>query len=187
MSIKEAAQSLLDRYWRSLPGNFRGAIWVLLSAFTFILLQALTKQLGGRFDSIQLAFFRASIGGLAVLPFIFSRGSSAFRTENLPYHVGRGLFGAMAIFLMVFAIIHMPLADATVIGFTRTLASELAARKVTANAIAPGFIETEMTAELGEVVLDAAKKRIPAKRLGQPSDVADAVLFLASNAATGSR
>lgn len=121
MSIKEAAQSLLDRYWHSLPGNFRGAIWVLLSAFTFILLQALTKQLGGRFDSIQLAFFRASIGGLAVLPFIFSRGSSAFRTENLPYHVGRGLFGAMAIFLMVFAIIHMPLADATVIGFTRTL------------------------------------------------------------------
>ena len=72
---------------------------------------------------------------------------------------------------------------AGVIGFTRTLASELAARKVTANAIAPGFIETEMTAELGEVVLDAAKKRIPAKRLGQPSDVADAVLFLASNAA----
>jgi 3-oxoacyl-[acyl-carrier protein] reductase len=73
---------------------------------------------------------------------------------------------------------------AGVIGFTRTLASELAARNVTVNAIAPGFIETEMSAELGEVMLDAAKKRIPAKRLGQPSDVADAVLFLASEAAS---
>ncbi len=121
MSTKQAIQALLERYWRSLPGNFRGAIWVLLSALTFIILQAFTKQLGGKFDSIQLAFFRASFGGLAVLPFIFSRGLSAFRTENLPYHIGRGLFGAMAIFLMVFAVIHMPLADATVIGFTRTL------------------------------------------------------------------
>ncbi|MCG8583680.1 MAG: 3-oxoacyl-ACP reductase FabG, partial [Pirellulales bacterium] len=72
---------------------------------------------------------------------------------------------------------------AGVIGFTRTLASELAGRKVTVNAIAPGFIETEMSAELGEVVLDAMTKRIPAKRLGQPADVADSVLFLASGAA----
>jgi 3-oxoacyl-[acyl-carrier protein] reductase len=72
---------------------------------------------------------------------------------------------------------------AGVIGLTRTLASELAGRKVTVNAIAPGFIETDMSAELGEVVLDAMKKRIPAKRLGQPTDVADSVLFLASPAA----
>jgi drug/metabolite transporter (DMT)-like permease len=121
MSIKEAVQPLLDHYWRSLPGNFRGAIWVLLSAFSFILLQAITKQLGGKFDSIQIAFFRAVIGGVAVLPFIYSRGLSAFQTKNLPYHVGRAVFGAMAIFLMVFAVIHMPLADATVLGFTRAL------------------------------------------------------------------
>jgi len=121
MSIKEAVQPLLDRYWRSLPGNFRGAIWVLLSAFSFILLQTLTKLLGGKFDSIQIAFFRAVFGGIVVLPFIYSRGLSAFQTKNLPYHVGRAVFGAMAIFLMVFAVIHMPLADATVLGFTRAL------------------------------------------------------------------
>ncbi|MEE9194682.1 MAG: DMT family transporter [Alphaproteobacteria bacterium] len=121
MSIKEAVQPLLDRYWRSLPRNFRGAFWMLLSGLTFIILQALTKQLGGKFDAIQIAFFRALFGGLVVLPFIFKRGYAAFNTENLPYHIGRGLFGAMAIFLMVFAVIHMPLADATVIGFTRTL------------------------------------------------------------------
>lgn len=121
MSIKEATRPLLDRYWRSLPGNFRGAFWMLLSALAFIILQALTKLLGGKFDTVQLAFFRAVFGGIAVLPFILKRGVSAFATENLPYHFGRGVFGAMAIFLMVYAIVHMPLADVTVLGFTRAL------------------------------------------------------------------
>jgi 3-oxoacyl-[acyl-carrier protein] reductase len=60
---------------------------------------------------------------------------------------------------------------------------ELASRGITVNAVAPGFIETEMTAVLGDAVKDEAKKRIPARRLGRPEDVAEAVLFLASRAA----
>ncbi len=72
---------------------------------------------------------------------------------------------------------------AGIIGLTRTVAKELASRKVTVNAVAPGFIETEMTEALGPVVLDEVKKRVPAKRLGQVEDVAGAVLFLASDAA----
>jgi 3-oxoacyl-[acyl-carrier protein] reductase len=51
------------------------------------------------------------------------------------------------------------------------------------NCIAPGFIETDMAAKLGEAILGEAKKRIPANRLGTPAEVADAVLFLASDAA----
>ncbi len=69
---------------------------------------------------------------------------------------------------------------AGMIGLTRTLSKELISRGVTVNAVAPGFIGSEMTAELGEVVLAEAKKRIPAKRLGEAEDVAAAVLFLAS-------
>ena len=72
---------------------------------------------------------------------------------------------------------------AGVIGFTRTVAKELASRKVTVNAICPGFIATEMTDVLGPAVLDVVKKRVPAKRLGQVEEIADAVLFLASNSA----
>jgi 3-oxoacyl-[acyl-carrier protein] reductase len=72
---------------------------------------------------------------------------------------------------------------AGIIGMTRTVARELASRKVTVNAVAPGFIETEMTAAMGPAVLDEVKKRIPAKRLGQVGDIAGAVLFLASDAA----
>jgi 3-oxoacyl-[acyl-carrier protein] reductase len=72
---------------------------------------------------------------------------------------------------------------AGMIGLTRTLSKELISRGVTVNAVAPGFIASEMTAEMGEVILEEAKKRIPAKRLGEPADVAAAVLFLASKAA----
>lgn len=72
---------------------------------------------------------------------------------------------------------------AGMIGLTRTLSKELANRNITVNAVAPGFIESEMTAKLGEVVLEEVRKRIPANRVGKPEDVAAAVLFLASPAA----
>lgn len=73
---------------------------------------------------------------------------------------------------------------AGLIGMTRSLSKELAGRKVTVNAVAPGFIESEMTAVLGESIVAEVKKRIPAKRLGKPEDVGSAVLFLASSAAS---
>jgi len=72
---------------------------------------------------------------------------------------------------------------AGLIGMSRSLSKELAGRKVTVNCVAPGFIESEMTKILGPVIVEEAKKRIPAKRLGQPEDVAACVLFLASRAA----
>ena len=73
---------------------------------------------------------------------------------------------------------------AGLIGLTRSLSRELAGRKVTINAVAPGFIESDRTATLGPAVVDEAKKRIPAKRLGTPAEVAAAILFLASPAAS---
>ncbi|MEX2119761.1 MAG: 3-oxoacyl-[acyl-carrier-protein] reductase [Pirellulales bacterium] len=69
---------------------------------------------------------------------------------------------------------------AGLIGMTRSVARELAGRKVTVNAVAPGFIETEMTEALGQSLLDEVQKRIPARRLGKPDEVARAVLFLAA-------
>jgi 3-oxoacyl-[acyl-carrier protein] reductase len=69
-------------------------------------------------------------------------------------------------------------------GFTRCLATELARRGITVNAVAPGFIETDMTAAIRNAAESEIKKRIPARRLGQPDDVAQAVLFLASDQAS---
>jgi len=70
---------------------------------------------------------------------------------------------------------------AGMIGFTKSIAKELGSRNIRCNAIAPGFIETEMTAELNEEQLKEWIKSIPLKRAGQGKDIADACRFLASD------
>lgn len=72
---------------------------------------------------------------------------------------------------------------AGLIGLTKSTARELAARGITVNAIAPGFIETDMTSILKEETKEAVLKGIPMASFGQPEDIAQAVLFLASPAA----
>ncbi len=67
-----------------------------------------------------------------------------------------------------------------VIAFTKSVAKELASRNVNVNAIAPGFIQTDMTAKLSQEIQDAMLKLIPLGRLGTPKDVANLALFLAS-------
>ena len=73
---------------------------------------------------------------------------------------------------------------AGVIGFTKSIALELGSRNIRCNAIAPGFIETEMTENLGEEVINTWRKSIPLKRGGTPEDVANTTLFLASDLST---
>ena len=72
---------------------------------------------------------------------------------------------------------------AGLIGFTKSVARELASRGITVNALAPGFVETDMTAGLDEEAKSALLARIPLNCLGQPEDIAHAALFLASSAA----
>ena len=74
-------------------------------------------------------------------------------------------------------------AKAGIIGFTRTIAKEVASRGITANAIAPGYIETEMTQQLEESWKQELQKRIPIGYIGSSRDVAEAVAFLASEEA----
>jgi|TARA_B100001971_G_scaffold211295_1_gene238742 3-oxoacyl-[acyl-carrier protein] reductase len=74
-------------------------------------------------------------------------------------------------------------AKAGIIGFSKTIAKEIASRGITANAIAPGFIDTEMTKRLPESQRQELLKRIPLGYLGSPNDIAEAVAFLASEEA----
>lgn len=73
---------------------------------------------------------------------------------------------------------------AGVIGFTKSVAKELAARNVLVNAVAPGFIDTDMTRALPEAARETLRKLIPLGRLGAAEDVANAVLFLSSDLAS---
>jgi len=69
---------------------------------------------------------------------------------------------------------------AGIIGFTKSLAKEVASRNILVNAVAPGFIETSMTAVLKDEIKEEIAKQIPLKRMGTPEDVANVVSFLVS-------
>jgi len=74
-------------------------------------------------------------------------------------------------------------AKAGIVGFTRALARELGGRSITVNAVAPGFIDTDMTRDLGPAQTARMLERIPLGRPGAPEEIAAAVTFLASPAA----
>jgi len=74
-------------------------------------------------------------------------------------------------------------AKAGLLGFTKSLAQEVGSRDVTVNAVSPGFIDTDMTRSLSEEQRNILLQRIPMQRLGQPEDIAAAVVFLASDSA----
>lgn len=74
-------------------------------------------------------------------------------------------------------------AKAGMIGFSKSLAMEVASRNITVNVVAPGFIDTDMTRALNSEQHDAIIQKIPMQKLGQPEDIANAVAFLASDAA----
>jgi 3-oxoacyl-[acyl-carrier protein] reductase len=74
-------------------------------------------------------------------------------------------------------------AKAGIIGLTRTVSKEMASRQITINAIAPGFIETDMTQKIPEKLKEEFNKRIPAGYFGTPRDIAEAAAFLASDEA----
>lgn len=74
-------------------------------------------------------------------------------------------------------------AKAGILGFTKALAQESAAKGITVNAICPGYIETDMTGKIQKEVLDSIIRQIPAARMGQPKEIADLVVYLASESA----
>jgi 3-oxoacyl-[acyl-carrier protein] reductase len=75
-------------------------------------------------------------------------------------------------------------AKAGIIGFTRAVAREVASRNVTVNAVAPGFVDTDMTSGLAEELKETIRKQIPMGRYAEPAEVAAVVAFLASDAAS---
>ena len=70
------------------------------------------------------------------------------------------------------------------VAFTKSLSKEVAKRKITVNCVSPGFIETDLIADLAEEMRDAYKKMVPLKRFGTPEEIADAVVFLAGENAS---
>tara|TARA_Y100000310_G_scaffold290606_1_gene317940 strand:- start:260 stop:619 length:360 start_codon:yes stop_codon:yes gene_type:complete len=71
-----------------------------------------------------------------------------------------------------------------IIGFTKSIAQELGSRNITVNAVAPGYIETDMTENLSSQIKENLLNQIPLKRIGNPGDIAKVILFLTSDEAS---
>lgn len=110
-------------------------------------------------------------------------------TRSVAKHMMKQRYGRIVNIASIVGIIGNPgqanysASKAGLIGLTKTVAKELASRGVTCNAIAPGFIKTEMTEKLPEGAKQKLMDAIPMSRLGEPKDVAQGVLFLVSEAA----
>jgi 3-oxoacyl-[acyl-carrier protein] reductase len=114
--------------------------------------------------------------------FLFSRAVGAIMM--------RGRYGRIINISSVSGLIGNPgqanysASKAGIIGFTKTVARELASRGITVNAVAPGFITTDMTDALSDKIKAEVKERVPVRRLGTPEDIADAVCYLAGPGAS---
>lgn len=117
MSDGEETRPGLAARWRALPGNLRGALWMLLAGLLFSVMGAIIKALGARLDAFQIGFFRCAVGLVAVLPFMLRSGRAAFPRRRLALHATRGALGTAAMFCSFYALTVLPLADATAISF----------------------------------------------------------------------
>ena len=107
--------------WQRLPGNARGALFMLLAGVLFSGMSATVKTLGARYDIFEVAFFRCLFGLVTVTPFMLREGVSSLRTKRPVMHLARGVLAAGSMFCGFYALTHLTLADATAIGFTKPM------------------------------------------------------------------
>ena len=113
--------------WLRLPPNLRGILWRSLGAFLFAVVDVFVKSLGGRFDPLQISFFRYGCGLIFLIPVFIRFGASNMKTERLPLHILRMCLAFAAQLGIFITVIHMPLADATAFMFSKPLFTTLVA------------------------------------------------------------
>lgn len=99
----------------------RAALWIVLSCLCIATMGSIVKGLGDNLSSFQVSFFRAAFGLVLVLPLVLPRGMQVFRAKRPILLVGRGIAGAVGMMAGFYAVVQMPLADATAITFTAPL------------------------------------------------------------------
>jgi drug/metabolite transporter (DMT)-like permease len=108
-------------YLTRLPPNLRGILWLSLGAFLFAVVDVFVKSLGGRFDPLQISFFRYSCGLIFLIPLFLRLGLNNLGTNRIGLHLGRMGLAFLAQLGIFFTVIYMPLADATAFMFSKPL------------------------------------------------------------------
>ncbi len=107
--------------WLALPGNVRGAVWMLCSGILFTCMGVLVKHLSEVLDPMQIAFFRCLFGTILLIPVVMRLGPRVLYTKRPVMHLVRGLLGVTAMACMFYALANLPLAEVTVISFGKPL------------------------------------------------------------------
>lgn len=105
----------------ALPGNARGAIWVLIAGLIFTVMMALIKSIGDTIPVVQILLFRQLTMTCAVAPVLARGFPSAFRTRHLTLHMVRVVLALIAMVCGFTAVVHLPLAEVTALSFTKSL------------------------------------------------------------------
>jgi len=118
----ETRAGRLRARWDAVPGNNRGAIWMLIAAAGFTLNGALVKVLGaGGMHPFETSFVRSLVALVAMLPFIWRAGPGVLRSNHLGIHLTRGTAGGIAMICAFYTLTKIPLADFTALSFTTPL------------------------------------------------------------------
>ncbi|MEK9645223.1 MAG: DMT family transporter [Alphaproteobacteria bacterium] len=112
------------------PSFLRAAFWAVMTAISFAVMMTTIHYLGGKFDAFELVFVRAIVGLLFVIPLISRSGVGALKTTRMPMHVVRTLFGLFAMATLYYALVEVPIAQATVLTFLIPLFTTIAAGMV---------------------------------------------------------
>lgn len=107
--------------WQAATPNQRGAAWLLCSALSFAVMNALVRWMGADIHGFQQAFFRCLFGWVALFPFVWAQAPAVFRTSRPVMHLLRGLIGVCAMLNVFYALSVLPLAESTAIFFARPL------------------------------------------------------------------
>jgi drug/metabolite transporter (DMT)-like permease len=107
--------------WEAMDRTARGAALVTLGSFTLVVMAMLVKQVGSRIPTIEILFFRSTVGFLFVLPMFIRNPLEPLRTKRLGLHAVRGVIGTLGNICFFWTITHMLLADAMALQFSRPL------------------------------------------------------------------
>lgn len=113
--------------WTRLPGNVRGSLWLMASALVLSVMVTFIKLAGSTLPVVEILFFRQIMVAVVVSPAIARDFPAVFRTRHLKHHLLRVTLSAGAMLTGFTAVVHMPLAEVTAIGFARTLFATLLA------------------------------------------------------------
>lgn len=111
----------LSAPWLRLPPNLRGILWILMGTLAFALNDVVVKSLGQTMTPFQLAFFRYALGLAVMAPVFWRMGAPALRTSRPGIHAARLAVACVAQVGVFTAVVHLPLADATALAFSRIL------------------------------------------------------------------